>query len=170
MGAIGYPAFAENNPPTEGSLSGFALLKERTAAPNTPFTDEAGNIRHMGDFEGKVILLNFWASWCAPCLKEMPSLDRLQAEMGSDDFQVVALNQDIKGLKKAKRTLRDKLDLHNLELFLDPKLNLGRDFSIQGMPTTFVIDRQGKIVGSYQGMAEWDSPEAKAMIEYLLNE
>jgi len=167
---IGYPAFAENYPPTEDEMMGFVLLKERTPAPDTPFMDENGNVRHISDFAGKVILINFWASWCAPCMHEMPAFDRLQAHMGSDDFQVVAINQDLKGLKKAKAALRDKLDLHNLEIYLDTKLKLGRAFNIRGLPTTFAIDRQGQIVGAYTGPAEWDSPSSKALLQYLINE
>lgn len=167
---IGYPAFAENYPPTDGAMSGFVLLKERFAAPDIPFTDESGNVRHISDFKNQVILVNFWATWCAPCIHEMPSLDRLQADLGSNDFKVVAINQDIKGLKKAKPMLREKLDLHNLDLFLDPKLKMGRAFNIQGMPATFAIDRKGQIVGAYTGPAEWDSDDAKSLLQALIDE
>lgn len=170
LGAIDHPAFAENYPPTKGAMTGFVLLKERTPAPDTPFMDENGNVRHMSDFGGKVILVNFWASWCPPCLHEMPSLDRLQADMGSDDFQVVAINQDIKGLEKAKPTLREKLDLHNLGLYLDSQLKFGISFNLQGLPSTFAIDKKGRVVGAYTGPAEWDSPAAKTLLQYLIDE
>lgn len=170
LGLLGYPAFAESYPPTDGAMSGFVLLKERTPAPETSFTNESGNAVQMSDFRGKVVLVNFWATWCAPCIHEMPSLDRLQADLGGDDFVVVAINQDIKGRKKAEPMLRDKLDLHNLDLFLDPKLKLGRAFNIQGMPATFAIDRQGRIVGAYTGPAEWDSDDAKSLVQYLIEE
>ncbi len=168
--AIGYPAFAENYPPTQGLMSGFVLLKDRTPAPDTPFLDTKDNVRHFTDFGDKVLLVNFWATWCAPCIREMPALDQLQQEMGSENFQVIAISQDFKGAAKAEPFLREKLGLKNLDLFLDSKLKLGKSLNVAGLPTTFAIDKAGKIVGAYTGPAEWNSPDAKALIQYLIDE
>ncbi|RVU36620.1 TlpA family protein disulfide reductase [Hwanghaeella grinnelliae] len=163
-------AKASNLPPTDGEMQGFTLLKQRVAAPTVPFqTGEGGEI-DMTAFQGKVLIVNFWATWCAPCIKEMPSLDKLQAAFPDEDFEVVAINQDRGGKRVAEPFLRDKLGLENLDIYLDAKFALGRAFKNRGLPATYAIDRQGNIVGGMFGPAEWDSEDAKKLVRHLLDE
>jgi len=162
--------FAEDFPPTDGDMQGFVLVKERPPAPDTAFLDADGNAIAVPDFEGRVLLLNFWATWCPPCIREMPSLDRLQAEMGSDDFSVIAISADAGGKAVAGPYLRDRLGLANLDLYLDPKFTAWQAFKAGGLPATFAIDRKGRIVGVYRGEAKWDGDDAKALIRHLLDE
>ena len=151
-------------------MSNFVLLKERVPAPTTPFTDASGTEMTLKDFEGEVLLLNFWATWCAPCVHEMPSLDKLQASYPDGDFKVLAMSQDRGGAKKAEPFLRDKLGLPHLHLMLDPKMALGRAFRNRGIPVSYAIDKKGYVVGSLAGIAEWDSDEARALFNSLLKE
>lgn len=165
------PSFAQDSfPPTDGKMRGFVLLKEREVASDVPFMDGKGNARHFSDFKGQVILVNFWATWCAPCVREMPDLDQLEADLGSDEFKVVAISQDLQGQKKAEPFLRERLGLKNLDLFLDSRMKLGRSMGVQGLPATFLIDKEGRIVGHYTGPAEWASDDAKAMIGAVIKE
>ncbi len=157
-------------PPTDGEMQGFTLLKERVAAPTTAFQTGDGAQIDMTAFQGKVLIVNFWATWCAPCIKEMPSLDRLQAAFPDEDFEVVAINQDRGGKRVAEAFLRDKLGLENLAIYLDEKFALGRAFKNRGLPATYAIDRQGNVVGGMFGPAEWDSEDAKNLVRYLLEE
>ena len=170
MSGIGYPALAESYPPTEGDLRGFVLLKERSPVPEQPFMDGEAQEMTLADFKGKVVLLNFWATWCAPCVHEMPALDRLEADLGSDVFQVVAVNQDLHGRVKAEPFLRERMKLGNLDVFIDPTLKFGRALGLRGLPTTFLIDKKSRIVGAYTGPAEWDSEDAKKLIRHVINE
>ena len=156
---------AEDFPPTDGDMQGFVLVKDRPPVPDVTFLDGNGNVVAASDFNGKVLLLNFWATWCPPCIREMPALDRLQAEMGSDDFTVVAISADVAG-----PFLRDKLGLTNLDLYLDPKFTAWQAFRAGGLPATFAIDRKGRIVGVLRGEAKWDGDDAKALIQHLLDE
>jgi len=166
----GMSAIAAEFPPTDGEMQGFTLLKERVAAPTTPFQTGDGAQIDLTSFQGKVLIVNFWATWCAPCIKEMPSLDRLQAAFPDEAFEVVAINQDRGGKRVAESFLRDKLGLENLAIYLDEKFALGRAFKNRGLPATYAVDRQGNIVGGMFGPAEWDSEDAKNLVRFLLEE
>ena len=163
-------AKAAGFPPTDGEMQGFTLLKQRVAAPTVPFQTGDGAEIDMTVFQGKVLIVNFWATWCAPCIKEMPSLDKLQAAFPDEDFEVVAINQDRGGSRVAEPVLRDKLGLENLDIYLDAKFALGRAFKNRGLPATYAIDRQGNVVGGMFGPAEWDSEDAKKLVRFLLDE
>ncbi len=114
-------------------------------------------------------MLNFWANWCAPCVREMPSLDRLQSALEDRDLAVLAVSID-RGGAKVIRPFAKRLGLERLGLYHDPKGALFKAFGVTGLPTTFLIDRRGQIVGAYPGAAEWDGPEARALIEHYLRQ
>lgn len=155
-------------PPLHGTVSGFSLAAEATAAPNVNFTNADGAQVSLYDFKGKVVLLNLWATWCAPCVKELPDLDRLQASLGGSNFQVVALSSDRNGAEKVPPFLKN-LRIANLTPFLDPDSVATRAFSPRGLPTTVLIDAAGREVGRLEGAAEWDSPEARDLIGFYIN-
>lgn len=154
-------------PPLSGSMTQFTVIDKPVPAPDTVFTDGAGEKRRLTDFLGRVVLVNFWATWCAPCIKEMPSLDALQAKLGGDDFAVVTLNEDRGGAAVAKPFL-DKLGTRNLALYIDDKMALMRALDVRGLPTTFLVDREGRVRARLEGVAEWNSPEAEALMRHYL--
>ena len=160
-------AFAAG-PPRSGGMEQFTLNDPPRPVPDTPFVDGAGKELTLADFRGRVILVNFWATWCAPCIRELPSLDRLQADMGSKEFEVVAITVDRKGSEIAGPFLR-KLGVESLAVNVDNHMSLARALGLRGMPSTYLIDRDSKIVGSLTGLAEWDSDETKALIRYYLD-
>ncbi len=163
-------AFSQNLEPfVTGELSNFVLPGGRKQLPNITFVDKAGSELKLSDFKGQVILLNFWANWCAPCRSEMPSLDRLQKMLKSDDFQVLAVAQDQKGIKKVAAFL-DDLGVENLAAYNDDSLKGARKIGIFGLPGTILIDRQGREVGRLIGPAEWDAEEARELINAVIAE
>ena len=131
------------------------------------FKDGAGTPMTLASFKGKTILLNLWATWCAPCREEMPALDRLQAELGSDKFEVVALAVDRTGPDAAQKFL-DGIQVKNLKLYSDTTTRSGSALKAIGMPTTILIDPEGREIGRMSGPAEWDSEAAKALIRDAL--
>lgn len=146
-----------------GDLVAFVRKNPPVELADVSFKDEAGVTTTLAAFKGRVILLNLWATWCLPCRHEMPSLDRLQKEMGSDQFEVVALSLDRAG-KDAARTFFDEIKIENLKLYIDPTMKAGNGLRAVGMPTTILIGKDGKELGRLPGPAEWDSPAAKALI------
>ncbi len=131
------------------------------------FADGSGATLDLSHWKGKVVLLNLWATWCAPCRKEMPELAQLQKELGSADFEVVALSEDLKGADASAAFLKDaKADA--LALYVDPKATALEAVQSVGLPTTLLIDRNGKEIGRLLGPAPWDSDESKAIIKSAL--
>ena len=161
-------AGSDKGPPRTGWMKQFTVNEEPGPAPDVKFTNGAGEKITLADFKGRVVLVNFWATWCAPCIKEMPSLDKLQAKLGGDDFQVVAVNEDRGGAKIAGPFLK-KLGTPNIAIFVDDKMKLMRALKVRGMPTSFLLNREGRVVGKLAGIAEWDTPEAVALISYYTN-
>ena len=112
-GPLTGPAGADEPPPVTGWMEQFSFKDPPRPAPQTPFLAGNGAEVKLGDFEGRVLLLNFWATWCAPCIRELPSLDRLQFELGGEGLLVLAVSQDRGGADVAGPFLK-KLDIHRL--------------------------------------------------------
>lgn len=141
------------------------LQGERTAVPNTTFVEEGGAEVTLAAFRGKVVVLNLWASWCVPCMKEMPSLDRLAARLPTDSFAVVAVNEDKGGAAVAKPVL-ERLGIRSLPFYGDPNARLAHDLGARGFPTTILIGRDGDLLGKREGAVEWDKED---VVSYLLS-
>nr|WP_255635565.1 TlpA disulfide reductase family protein [Azospirillum sp. 412522] len=135
--------------------------------PPLSFVDAEGRRIDLADFKDRVILLNLWATWCGPCVKEMPSLDRLQAQLGGDAFQVVALSLD-RGGRTAVEPFYRKTGVEHLTVFLDPGSESMKALSLRGLPTTVLVDPDGRELGRVEGAVEWDSPEVVAFLRQFL--
>ena len=135
-------------------------------APQVAFTDTDGKPLTLAQFKGKPAVVNLWATWCAPCLKEMPSLDRLQANLNGK-LIVAAVSQDRSGAQRVVPFVAE-MGLKNLKIYLDPKADLGRALNSRGLPTTVIIDAAGSVVGRVEGPVEWDSAEMMARLRPLL--
>ena len=147
-------------------LGQFVPASPPRPAPQVSFSDATGASANLSDFAGKPVLLNLWATWCAPCRREMPSLERLQARLG-DKITVLAISEDIGG-NKAVAPFVAKFGLKAVKTYLDPKSTLTQAFNVDGLPTSFLIDRRGRVIGRVEGEAEWDSPKMLSVIEPLL--
>lgn len=153
-------------PDLKGRLAPFAIFDQPRAAPTIPIRDLEGNLSNLEQYRGKVVLLSFWATWCAPCVAELPSLERLQAKFSSDKFSVIALSIDHGGAEKVGLFLKQH-GLENLDA-LDPGGETLRALHANGLPRTYLLDRQGRIIGSLTGPADWDSDAAVALIAHYL--
>jgi thiol-disulfide isomerase/thioredoxin len=161
------PAGPGSNPLSQGQVAAFVFRKAPEALPEVKFQDAGGKERTLADWRGKVVLLNLWATWCLPCRREMPSLDRLQKDIGSDKFEVVAVSVDRKGLEASKKFL-DETKVEGLALYADATARMSSDLRVIGLPATLLLDTQGREIGRLLGPAEWDSEDAKRLIRSAL--
>lgn len=153
--------------PLDGEMRKFTPWTERKPVALAEFLDEKDRPMTLEAFRGKVVLLNLWATWCVPCREEMPALDRLQAQRGGKDFAVVAVAQDRGGRAKVE-TFLDEIGAKRLAPYLDASMKSARAWTAIGLPTTLLIDRDGREVGRLVGAAAWDSPEALRLIDTLI--
>lgn len=162
MAATG--ASGENEAAPERTQIGeFVPSSQPTVAPEIRLTDAAGETVALADFQGKLVLINLWATWCEPCLREMPSLERLQSRLG-DRITVLAVSED-RGGSKIVDPFIAKLGLKSVKTYLDPKSAVGQAFGVRGLPTSLLVDREGKVLGRVEGAAEWDSPKMLGVLE-----
>lgn len=146
----------------KGEMAAFTLRDAPVALAPVTFKDADGKDLDLKAWRGKVVLLNIWATWCAPCRHEMPALDALKADLGGKDLDVLALSTDRGGIDKPRKFWTE-IGIKSLGLYLDTG-DATHSLGILGMPTTLLIDREGREIGRLVGPAEWSSPEAKALI------
>jgi thiol-disulfide isomerase/thioredoxin len=159
------PALANLGPDLlKGGVAKFVLAKEPKTLPDLAFTDADDKPLSLADYKGKLVLLNFWATWCAPCVKEMPSLDRLQAVIGKDKLVVLPLSLDSSSRAKVAPFYADK-KLANLGIYFDKGKKVLGALDVSVLPTSVLIDAQGRELGRLEGEADWDQPEAVALIK-----
>ncbi len=132
------------------------------------FTDPEGGEHRLADWQGKYVLVNFWATWCAPCRKEMPMLDALQAEFGGETFEVVTIATGRNAVPAIKRFF-EEIGVSHLPILLDPKQELAREMAVLGLPITIILNPEGQEIARLRGDAEWDGESAKAIITALVS-
>ena len=154
-------------PPFSATARAFVFLKEPRAVQFGPFADAEGRPVTMARYRGKVLLVNFWATWCAPCVHEMPTLDRLQAALGGPEFAVLTVSLDRKGMAAVGPFWQEQGYRH-LPILLDSRWKTARRLGVSGLPATFLLDRRHRILGYLLGPAAWDSPLAKAFLRFYI--
>lgn len=160
-------ADSERCVPAAGELDGFIRAPLPRTVTQAPFFENDETERTLQEFAGQGLVLNFWATWCQPCITEMPSLARLAALLKGDGVTVLALSEDRGGGAKVKAFL-EKTGLTELGVFLDRNGLVSRKMVVGGLPTTLLIDAQGKEVGRLVGVAQWDDPRTVAFLRRCL--
>ncbi len=150
----------------EGTMKKLRFV-DPVAVTDTVFTHADGGEHTLEQFEGKHIVLNFWATWCAPCRKEMPMLSELQAEFGGESFEIVTIATGRNELAGIRRFFAE-IEVDNFPIYLDPRQKLAREMGVLGLPVTLVIDPEGNEIARMIGDAEWNSDSAKAIIKALI--
>lgn len=167
--AAGQSAASDSATAAEAS-AGMEKLVVHDAPREIPafgFIDGDGETRTLADWRGKLLLVNIWATWCAPCKEEMPALSRLQAKRGGDDFAVLPISVDRGGLDKPRAFLQ-QIGADNLPLLLEQSGRLNVKLDVLGLPATLIVDAKGREIARMIGPAEWDAPQAIARLEELM--
>lgn len=120
----------------------------------------------LGDYKGKYLFINFWATWCAPCKVEMPSMEELHQRFKNENFEILAISNDMFGAKVVRPYIEARK--FTFTVLLDPVLTVSHQFGVVGLPATFLVDPEGKIIGVLQGAEDWSSPEMIVYFENLL--
>jgi thiol-disulfide isomerase/thioredoxin len=148
------------------TLGQFIALDQKLPAPALAFTTRDGTTKELADFRGQLLLVNLWATWCVPCVEEMPALDRLQAKLGKA-LTILAIAEDRRGADIVDPFLA-RTGIKNLAVELDPKAAASNAFGVEGLPTSFLIDGDGMIIGKLEGAARWDEPAMVAVLQPYL--
>jgi thiol-disulfide isomerase/thioredoxin len=157
---------AAQTPSDPDILGKFIPAATPQPAPEMSFTALDGKPISLADFKGKLVVLNLWATWCQPCLKEMPSLAKLEATLGPA-LVVLAVSEDRGGADVVKPFLA-KLDLDKIIIGLDPKSSAIHTLHARGLPTSLVVNAEGNVLGKVEGAPDWESNEMVATLTKLL--
>ncbi|MGE3719944.1 MAG: TlpA disulfide reductase family protein [Bauldia sp.] len=166
--ADGPPNGGQPGPALVGQMARFRLIDRIVDPADMVWRTLEGGRFSLGDYAGKVVLVNFWATWCGPCLQELPGINNVAAQLASDRFAAVAINIDANPEVTATRWM-DRLELDALPLFVDPEYRSANVLGIRAMPSTFLFDAGGQMIGMLEGGAEWDSPEAIDMLFHYID-
>ncbi|MGJ8603604.1 MAG: TlpA family protein disulfide reductase [Marivita sp.] len=153
----------------DGDMKKLNFHSDVQPAGTTEFTTFEGDPLTLEQYEGKWVLLNFWATWCAPCRKEMPMLSELQTEFGGDAFAVVTIATG-RNPPPAMKSFFDEIGVDNLPLYRDPKSGLAREMGVLGLPITVILNPEGQEVARMRGDADWASDNAKAILRTILEQ
>ncbi len=152
----------------DGDMKKLVFHAEPQDVSDVPFTDPDGGEHRLSDWQGKHVVLNFWATWCAPCRKEMPMLDALQAEFGGESFEVVTVAAGRNSVQGIRRFF-DEVGVERLPILLDPQQELSREMGVFGLPITVILNSEGQEIARLRGEADWESESAKAIISALVS-
>jgi thiol-disulfide isomerase/thioredoxin len=167
-GMWGYVVMRHYGPPTNGAMAEFKPVSSPVPVPAGAFVDADGKALDLTKFKGKMTLVNFWATWCAPCVRELPSLDRLKRARENDDFQVETISED-RGGKIAIVDFFKRAGITSVPQYSDTEAVYGRLLNFQSLPTTILLDADGRELGRYDaGEVAWDEPDAGRIIDYYL--
>jgi thiol-disulfide isomerase/thioredoxin len=146
----------------------FIVQETPEPSPALHFEDDRGQPRSLADFRGKIVLLNLWATWCAPCIKEIPALDHLAAALNDADFAVVTVSLDRKGIDAVRKVFAER-DVQKLPIYIDRSGEALRTVRAIGLPTSLLIDREGREFGRAVGPAQWDSAATIAFLRHVVS-
>lgn len=153
---------------TSPGLPQFIPTTPPRPVPEVSVATRTGERVQLGDFKGRPMLINFWATWCVPCVSEMPALEALAVERADTPLVIMAVSVDRKGESVVAPFVR-RLQLAKLPIFLDPEAKAITAFGSDALPTTVLIDRRGREIGRLMGAASWDSAAARRLIDRLLS-
>ena len=140
------------------NIKNLVLIKKLKTYEKVIFKDKNQKDIHLVDYKGKLLILNFWATWCAPCREEMPSLDTLQSDNRLNNLKIFPINIGQEDLLKSEAFFRE-LNIQDLEVYFDPEITLAKKFSLRGVPTTILFNKKGQEFARILGSIDFNDEE-----------
>ena len=153
----------------DGTVNSFRWLKRPLAVNHVQFRNAQEMQVGLSQFNGKIVLINLWATWCSPCIAELPALDRLQQRLGKENFEIVTVSLD-DDINLAREMFFGKLSIKSMALYTESAEKLGRDFPVDVVPASFLINRKGQAIGLLRGYVDWDNAVTDVLINRLTAE
>ncbi|MEL6647631.1 MAG: TlpA disulfide reductase family protein [Pseudomonadota bacterium] len=150
-----------------GDMKKLVFHEDPQDVSATAFETADGSSGSLADYDGKIVVLNFWATWCAPCRHEMPMLSELQTELGGESFEVVTIATG-RNPPQAMKAFFAEIGVDNLPLHRDPRSKIAREMGVLGLPVTMVLDQNGQEIARLVGDADWSSDAAKDIVRTLI--
>lgn len=163
---------SQTDVPAEFARQFSRVIKKNRAQqpPSSPFIDPMGNSKDWADLNGQYTLVNFWATWCSPCVVELPSLNRLQKKYENKGLKVIAISIDTMRDHEEIKTFLDYRNIGQFAAYFDKKSNIQRNIKMRGIPTTYLLDPTGNITHIFEGDANWGSPSSYRFFDTLLTQ
>ncbi|MGL4475972.1 MAG: TlpA disulfide reductase family protein [Shewanella sp.] len=163
----GMQAASEQAKP-QSTVDKIQVLPKAYSLDKVSFSDNQGNPIDFSQYQGKVVMVNMWATWCPPCVRELPALDALAKKFSNADFVVLPISIDAEGQKLVKPFLAD-LGMNNFTSYYDPKQALGEIFPLDYIPATFILNKQGELIAFVRSYVDWADPQAEKLIQQWIN-
>lgn len=167
-GAQAYPGMEkQDKTQVQSSVDLISVLPKPFPIEAVPFKDSKGAAVDFSQYKGKVIMVNMWATWCPPCVRELPALSRFTAKVGADDFEVLPVSIDLEGDKQVEPFLKS-LGMENFNTYYDKEQKLGQVFPLDTIPATFILNREGELIAFVRTFVDWDDDKAVTLIKGFL--
>ncbi|WP_299811082.1 TlpA disulfide reductase family protein [uncultured Shewanella sp.] len=169
-GAQAYPGMEKQaQKQVQSSVDLISVLPKPFPIEAVAFKDSEGASVDFSQYKGKVIMVNMWATWCPPCVRELPAISRFSAKIGSDDFEVLPVSIDLEGNKQVEPFLKS-LGMEDFNTYYDKEQKLGNVFPLDTIPATFILNREGELIAFVRTFVDWDDDKAVTLIKSFLEQ
>lgn len=167
-GAYAYLGMQQANKPIESTVDRINILPQTYPIEAVAFSDVNGKPIDFSQYKGKVVMVNMWATWCPPCVRELPAIERLATKFKADEFALLPISIDAGG-KQQVQSFLTSLGMANFNSYYDPKQNLGQVFPLDTIPATFILDQNGQLIAFVRSFVDWDDVKVVSLIQDFID-
>lgn len=166
--AYAYPGMQQSTKPIESTVDLINVLPQTYPIKPVAFNDVNGKAIDISHYKGKVIMVNMWATWCPPCIRELPAIERLATKFKSEDFVLLPISIDAEGKQQVQPFL-NSLGMTGFSSYYDPEQNLGKVFPLDTIPATFILDQNGQLIAFVRSFVDWDDAKVISLIQSFID-
>ncbi|MGL4616344.1 MAG: redoxin family protein [Shewanella sp.] len=166
--ANAYPGMQQTTQPITSTVDLISVLPQTYPIEPIPFNDVDGKAIDFSQYKGKVVMVNFWATWCPPCVRELPAIERLATKFKAEEFALLPVSIDADGKQQVQPFLTS-LGMGNFNSYYDPTQKLGQVFPLDTIPATFILDQNGQLIAFVRSFVDWDDVKAVSLIQGFID-